>query len=504
MARDPYSEEIIAKINAYPLQKYLSHYISTEGGSVVFWAFSHITVELVRAKILIPIFGESAKNREDAQKDEVCLCLCEQLRAVRNTKKERSIVVANMHGIIYPLVQGERCYGTFLVFGLSNALEERIVPLLGIYLTAAIRDVQKDIELTKLFETIRPRAIALSTIHTVHRLINSTLDIDELLPRIARLCMQVVRANRCSIKLLDKKTKTLMPKATIDLRIDGIRPKKLKVGKGIPGKAVELNKVLRGDNYLSTPLYDEDIIGVVTVYDKIDKRSFSFFDQEIMTTLSEQAVVAIKNAQLYKRQEEITVGSIKALAALLDSKIGETYRPKESFVKISVAMCKMLGMDYEQTKSIKYAAMLHAADKVLVPETILNKEKKLSKKEISIIRQQPTKSVDIIKHLRHLGPISEIILHKHENYDGTGYPRGLKGKEIPLGSRILLIVDAFIAMCIQRPYRVKRTFDEAIEELKGRRDTQFDPDLVDVFLKVIKDKRVLECLKFEGYLDPEI
>ncbi|MBN2453081.1 MAG: HD domain-containing protein [Candidatus Omnitrophica bacterium] len=398
-----------------------------------------------------------------------------------------------MQGFVYPIVQGDRICGYIGANYLTKDISSEALQIFPAFADTIVKEVRKELELSKLYETLRPRAIALSTVHTVHRLISSTLDISELLPRIARLSLQIMRAQRCSIKLVDSKRKVLLPKATIDLRAKKIRLKKVKVGMWAPGKAVKFGRPVRGRDFMATPLIDEDVIGVITIYDKIDGKPFTAFDQEIMSTLAEQAVIAIKNAQLYKEQEKLTMGTIKALAKVLDTRAPGAYIPRASFIKIAQLIGQNLRMDAESLKSLEYASILHDAGEIFVPESVLAKPTKLTGEEYAMVKGHPAAGVGIIKHMKALKSAAPIILYHHENYDGTGYPKGLKKDQIPLGARIMAVVSAFEAMIISKPYRSAKSIDEAVEEIRRNTGTQFDPKVVDAFLKIMK-KRDLRLL----------
>ena len=112
-----------------------------------------------------------------------------------------------------------------------------------------------------------------------------------------------------------------------------------------------------------------------------------------------------------------------------------------------------------------------------------------------MIRRHPGKSVSIIKHISILKPLIPIILHHHENFDGSGYPKGLKGKEIPLGARIMAVANAFSAMITKRPYRQKIDIKSAIVEVKKNAGTQFDPYVIHAFLKVLKNDAIVSLIK---------
>ncbi len=420
-------------------------------------------------------------------------------KASETKKLTRFECLEGLHGFVYPITQGDRVYGYIGTCYTRDDVSPDILDIFSAFTDTIVREIQKELELSKLYETIRPRAIALSTVHTVHRLISSTLDLNELLPRIARLSLQIIRANRCSIKLVDARKKTLIPKTTVDLREKKTRLKKVKVGKWAPGKAVKYGRPIKGDNYLATPLIDEDVIGVITVYDKIDDKPFSASDQEIMSTLAEQAVIAIKNAQLYKEQEKLTMGSIKSLAKVLDTRAPGTFVPRASFVKISLAMGQVMHMDSEELKSLEYAAILHDAGEIVVPDEVLTKPTKLTGKEYAIVKEHPAAGVEIIKHMKALKSVLPTILYHHEHFDGTGYPKGLKKDQIPLGARIMGVVSAFEAMITNRPYRVVKTIDEAMDEISRNSGTQFDPRIVEAFLNIIGKKDIRSMLERELY-----
>ncbi|MDD5495915.1 MAG: HD domain-containing protein [Candidatus Omnitrophica bacterium] len=428
-------------------------------------------------------------------------CFKQVFNALKKAAQSKALTrfecIQGLHGFIYPILYNAKLYGYIGACYVKKDISPQLLNIFSAFTDTVVKEVQKELELSKLYETVRPRAIALSTVHTVYRLISSTLDLNELLPRIARLSLQIIRANRCSIKLVDAKRKTLLPKATVDLREKKVRLKRVRIGRWAPGKAVKYGRPIRGENYLATPLIDEDVIGVITLYDKVDYKPFTPFDQEIMSTLAEQAVIAIKNAQLYKEQERLTIGAIKSLSTILDTRTPWPYVPRASFLKIALAVGQEMRMDSNELKSLEYASLLHDAGQIVVPDEVLSKPTKLTGKEYEMVKEHPMRGVEILKHIRALKSVMPIIMHHHEKYDGSGYPKGLKKEQIPLGARIMAVIGAFEAMIGKRPYRIQKTIDEALEEIKKNSGTQFDPNVVDIFLKVMERKDIRTMLERE-------
>ncbi|MBD3425967.1 MAG: HD domain-containing protein [Candidatus Omnitrophica bacterium] len=435
------------------------------------------------------------KNTRTLQKE-----LNNILKVIKKSKKDMSLEkfrYGKMHGVCYPLMAEEEVIGFIILAGLKKPMPKDLQVIFTSFTDAVIRESQKEIELEEINKTIRPRAVALSTVHTVHRLMSSTLDINELLPRIARLSLQVIRSNRCSIKLVDRKRKVLLPVATVDLRKEKTKLKKVVIGKYAPGKAVKQCMSVRSARYLATPMIDEDVVGVITLYDKLDGKEFSAFDEEIMKTLAEQAAIAIKNAQLFREQEDLTMSSIRCIAHLMESRPHGTHRAEGSFLKLINIIGRKYNMNELEIKLLQYAAMLHDAGQISIPEKVLMKRGELTGKELDIIKKHPSRGANILSKFKPLKPIVPIILYHHENYDGSGYPKGLKGEEIPLAARILAVVSAFEAMITKKPYRRALSISAAVKEVKRNAGTQFDPGIVEVFCDAVKRKDVKKLLKKE-------
>jgi len=189
--------------------------------------------------------------------------------------------------------------------------------------------------------------------------------------------------------------------------------------------------------------------------------------------------------KLTTRANQSLIESIFAFAKTIELKDHYTGEHVEKTVQFATDIAKRLGLPEDQIGLIKQAAILHDLGKVGISEKILLKKSKLTKKEFRQIKSHPLIGADIIRPIHLLHDILPYIMYHHERWDGKGYPIGLKGEEIPLGARIISLADAFQALTSNRPYRKAFSRKEAIKLIRNSAGSQFDPSIVNVFLKVI-------------------
>ena len=327
----------------------------------------------------------------------------------------------------------------------------------------------------------------ISAVHSIYRLLNSTYEVNDLICRMGRLFCQFFNAQYCSIVLLDHSKKYSIIKCTINDNKKLVVNKKEKISGRIEKRIVKCSSAARKGRLLAIPLISEDLMGFVVIKrTKNNSQPFDLFDQEMLMTMAEQAVIGIKNMQLYEEQQRIVFGSIKSLVTFLNTHVSRDYTHSPHFSKLVCALGAEIHLNEKQLQSLKYASLLHDAGKADIPTEILTKTTKLTDKEYDIIKKHPVKGAQILRPLQILKPAIPIIMYHHEKYNGTGYPSQLKGGQIPLGARIMSVADAFEAMVYGRPYRRRMNIASAIKEIKRKSGTQFDPKIVEAFLKVIQ------------------
>jgi len=326
----------------------------------------------------------------------------------------------------------------------------------------------------------------LSSVHSVYRVINSTFELKDLISRMTRLFCQLFDADYCMILLLDPSKKYSALKCVAGKKNKHLIDSKVKITDRTEKKILKRLCSVRHDTLLGIPLISEDIIGMVIIRRGNKTRSFSITDQEILTTLTEQAVIGIKNLQLYDEQQKTILGGIKSLVTLLDTRVPHEYTHSPYFCKLVTGIGHCMHLDPKQIESLKFASLLHDTGKADIPIEILTKTKKLTPEEYDIIKRHPLKGAQILRPMQILKPVIPIIMHHHEKYNGTGYPSRLKKGQIPQGARIMAVADAFEAMVYGRPYRERMSISAAIKEIRKKSGTQFDPKVVEAFLRVIK------------------
>jgi len=201
-------------------------------------------------------------------------------------------------------------------------------------------------------------------------------------------------------------------------------------------------------------------------------------------------VVSRQMYQRYMGLREAYGDTVRSLVGIVEAKDPYTRGHSERVAEYSVLLGEELGLSGERLNHLEYAALLHDLGKVGIRKSTLVKSGRLTDEEYEEIRQHPRIGAEIVSGVDYLAPIAADVKHHHERVDGSGYADGLSSSDIPFGSRILAVADSFDAMTTARPYRDALTHEEATEELRRHRGTQFDSAVVDSFLALVASNRV--------------
>jgi GAF domain-containing protein len=195
--------------------------------------------------------------------------------------------------------------------------------------------------------------------------------------------------------------------------------------------------------------------------------------------------VALENARLYEELQQLLINTITSLASAIDAKSPWTKGHSERVTKYAVEIGKEMGLKEQELERLNLSGLLHDVGKIGTYDLLLDKLTELTDEEFELVKKHPRKGAEILGPIKQLSDIIPGVHHHHERYDGKGYPDGLKGEEIPLQARILCVADSFDSMTADRPYRPSPGKEYAISEFKRCSGTQFDPNVVEAFLRVL-------------------
>ncbi len=359
--------------------------------------------------------------------------------------------------------------------------------------------------------SIREKIKRLEILIETSMIFSSILDLDELLDTILRKAEEVMEAEASSIFRIDEEKKELY---FITARGEkGKEAKEIRVpmGKGIVGwvaqhgkslfvpdvtkdkrwfKGVDEHTKFVTRSIMAVPLVSKGkIIGVGEVLNKKGMRKFGKTDLELFEALGNQIAIAIENASLYMQLDELFLSSIRAIVEAVDAKDpytrGHSGRVRDYSMMIGVEM----SIGKEELKELEVCAILHDVGKIGVPDRILGKPGRLTPEEYVYMRRHPEFGASIVKPIEKLKKLSPSILYHHEHFDGSGYPKGLKGKHIPIYARIICIADSFDAMTTNRPYHKKSSKKMALIELEERSGSYYDPKFVRAFISSFNNRK---------------
>ncbi|MCD7879925.1 MAG: GAF domain-containing protein [Candidatus Gastranaerophilales bacterium] len=356
-------------------------------------------------------------------------------------------------------------------------------------------------------------AMLLVALSKIARTVNAEANLDKLLMTIAEQTKIVLNADRCSVFLYDKDKNELWSKVALGMESEEIR---FPADKGFAGHVIKTGETIRIKDAYNDSRFNREIdrhtgyktrnmlcmpirnikfetIGVFQVLNK-KNGDFTRADEDLLFAVGTNAGIAIENNLLFnirqkmlEEQQKLFAGFIDTLAASIDARDKITMGHSKRVRLYSELICKQINLNEDLTEIILKAAMLHDIGKIGIKDAVLQKKGALTKEEYEHIKEHVKITYDILCKTNlnvSFAEITEIAASHHEKYDGTGYFRGLKGEQIPLGGRILAVSDVFDAVTSVRHYRDRMPFKDALNIIIEGRNKHFDSKIVDAFLSV--------------------
>ena len=359
----------------------------------------------------------------------------------------------------------------------------------------------------------RARLQHLSTLHGIDLVINSSLDLRLTMKLFLEQTVPQLGMDAGAILLLNSHTQTLEHGADWGFEGVSIRQTRVRLGEGAAGIAASERRVFNLVNLTEPPdlfvrqelLQKEKFISyyvvpliakgqVMGVFEIFCRRRFEAEPEwlDFFEALAIQAAMAIDNATLFRKfqesNSELTLAydtTIEGWAKALELRDSETEGHTQRVTELTMKVACALGIREEELDHVRRGALLHDIGKMAVPDTILLNTGPLSEEEQEIMRRHPAFAFELLSPIHYLRPALDIPYCHHEHWDGTGYPRGLRGVQIPLAPRIFAIADNWDALISARRYREAWPEAKVKEHIRSLAGSHFDPDLVDIFLATV-------------------
>ncbi|MDD4003641.1 MAG: GAF domain-containing protein [Elusimicrobiaceae bacterium] len=343
---------------------------------------------------------------------------------------------------------------------------------------------------------------SLMHIHDISTGYTTSHSLNDLCQSVLNQACGLTGAKRGSVMIFNGKTQELEFTASRNLTRQVLETAHFKSGEGIAGRvyqsgeSVVVTDPANDPNYASfigAPEQQEpfaaipiktrtNIYGVLNLHDANKEDILNEYNLKLLSVLTGKAAMTIENMRLYNTLKNFNFDMVETLTRVIDAKDSYTHDHGSRARLKARSIAQALELELDEIEKIEYAALLHDIGKIGIREAVLLKPGRLTDLEYAEIKKHPEIGYQIISPVEFLADVSRMVLHHQEWYNGKGYPSGLAGEKIPLGSRIVSAIDAWDAMVSDRPYRRALPRETAIAELRNGAGTQFDPAIVDVFL----------------------
>ncbi len=401
---------------------------------------------------------------------------------------------------------------------LEYRVEERTVELSK---TVEIMEEQIS-ERKRAEETIQLQLSRLHVLHSIETAINASLDLNFTLEHLISQVINQLGVDAATILLLRQETLILDYVVSKGFRSNALKYTRLKLGESNAGLAAkerrivsipdlrqqpegfERSKLFVNENFVSyfaVPLIAKgQLLGVIELFHRKPLSSDPEW-LDFLKTIANQAANAVDNAILFDRLQQINFKlmlaydtTIEGWSHALDMRDRETEGHSQRVTEMTITIAKAFGIEDSKLVHMQRGALLHDIGKMGVPDSILLKPGPLTDEEWTIMKRHPEYAFSMLSKIDYLEPAIDIPYYHHEKWDGTGYPRGLKGKEIPLAARIFAVVDVWDALRSDRPYRPAWPAEKVFEHIRSGAGTHFDPEVVETFIRIAMESEQLSAV----------
>ncbi len=428
----------------------------------------------------------------------------------RSKAYERTPIQAALH---VPMLFGGELIGVLWVHELDDSRrvfsdrDEHLLSLLATQAAAAVRSARLRMEIER-------RLQHLQALREVDRTISASFDLHIILNTVLNHTILQLGVDAADVLLFNPLLHTLTYAHGLGFRTPLIERTSLRLGEGMAGQAALERRVTfvpdfqqAGSGYTRFSLVVEegfrayccvplvskgDLKGVLEVFHRSPLPEQPGW-LDLLETLARQAAIAIDNLQLFERMQRSNAELLIAYEATLEGwsraitlRDEETEEHTRRVTDLTVALAQAVGLSDEEIVHIRRGALLHDIGKIGVPDSILRKPGPLTEGEWAIMRRHPSWAYEMLQPIAYLRRALEIPYLHHERWDGSGYPLGLRGEQIPISARIFAVVDMFDALTSDRPYRKAWSREEALEYIRQQSGKALDPYVVDVFLRLIE------------------
>jgi len=356
------------------------------------------------------------------------------------------------------------------------------------------------------------RIAELEAFYDLTKRLRAARNADEMYPILVDHAMELLRADHATLALLSTDRQTLTRVCTAGLPLEP--PGETFPVHGTPsGQAIQTGAAFHaGDcatisglpGFDPTPYRtlgpavivpvrsEQEIIGTLGLGRArgLGSRPFTDADVRLLDGIAEIGGNAIRRARLFQNLEQSYMQMVLALARTMDARDTYTAGHSERIARMAETVARAVGCSEEEVQDVRWGALLHDIGKIGVPDDILRKPGPLTEAEQIVMRQHPIVGEGILAPTERMRGVAKIVRYHQERWDGSGYPDGIRGEDIPLGARILAVVDAYSAITDDRPYKKARSHDEAVAELHRGAGSRYDPRIVEIFCQTVSRPRI--------------